>query len=194
MSRFTVSNVAFRSNNSIIDRGKEFMSVLSQEFFKDKKINHYTTASRFKALVCERWNRTLKNLLYKFFTYSKTKRFVEVLPQLVDEYNSREHSVTKMIPNDVSYYNQHLLFLDGVRDRYDLSTDNQKPKYVLNDAVRFAKAKLPFSRGFEKTFTDEIFYVSSISRSPLITYKIVDDRGIVVETRFYEQELVRADD
>ena len=42
------------------DLGSEFYNKTVQDYFKSKGITHYSSASDFKAAICERFNRTLK--------------------------------------------------------------------------------------------------------------------------------------
>jgi len=42
----------------------------------------------------ERVNRTLRDKLYKYFTYKNTYRYVDVLLEFVKGYNATVHSTT----------------------------------------------------------------------------------------------------
>ena len=46
--------------------------------------------------MVERFSRTLKVRMYKYFTTTDTKRWVEVLDDLVQNYNTSYHRTTKM--------------------------------------------------------------------------------------------------
>ncbi|KMQ83264.1 hypothetical protein RF55_20493 [Lasius niger] len=48
--------------------GKEFYNADVQWLMRKHDINHYSTYSVLKALVVERFNRTLKNDMWKMFT------------------------------------------------------------------------------------------------------------------------------
>src|SRR5437899_3163822 len=51
------------------DKGTEFLAAKSQAFFKQHGIKHYVTQNEdIKASVVERFNRTLKGLMYRYFT------------------------------------------------------------------------------------------------------------------------------
>ena len=49
------------------DMGKEFYNVDVQKVLKKHDINHYSTYSVMKASIVERWNRTLKEKMWKMF-------------------------------------------------------------------------------------------------------------------------------
>ena len=66
------------------DKGTEFPNWAFQQFLKDNEIRHYTSENEdIKCSVVERWNRTLKTKMWRYFTYASTLRDVDVLPALV---------------------------------------------------------------------------------------------------------------
>ena len=51
------------------DQGSEFTNKHIQNFFKDNNIKWYHTFNRdIKCSICERYNRTILNKIYKNFT------------------------------------------------------------------------------------------------------------------------------
>ena len=50
------------------DKGTEFLNGNFQSFLKEKSIHLFTTNSELKASVLERFNRTLKTRMWKYFT------------------------------------------------------------------------------------------------------------------------------
>ena len=58
-----------------------------------------------KAAVVERFNRTLKGRLWRYFTHKNTYRYIDILQKIVDAYNNSWHSGTKMAPAKVNLYN-----------------------------------------------------------------------------------------
>ena len=65
----------------------------------------YSTFNEGKAVVIERFNRTLKNKMFKYFTANGTYRYIDILSSLIDEYNNKKHNSTKLSPNKL-YYNK----------------------------------------------------------------------------------------
>ena len=45
----------------------------------------YSTENEEKSTVVERWNRTMKNKMYKYFTANMTWSYIDVLPEMVDK-------------------------------------------------------------------------------------------------------------
>ena len=61
------------------------------------------------AAIVERFNRTLKTRMYRYFTQSKSYRYVDVLQDLVQSYNHTYHSSIGMAPASVSVKNERLV-------------------------------------------------------------------------------------
>ena len=59
-----------------------------------------------KAAVVERFNRTLKQKMYRYFTAKRTRRYVDVLPDLVHSYNNNHHRSIGMAPMEVTADNE----------------------------------------------------------------------------------------
>ena len=58
----------------------------------------YSTFNEGKAVVIERFNRTLKNKMFKYFTANGTYKYIDILSSLINEYNNKKHSSTKLSP------------------------------------------------------------------------------------------------
>jgi len=54
------------------------------------------------AAIAERFNRTLKEKMYRYCTAKHTRRHVDLLQDLVDSYNHTYHSSIVMAPADVT--------------------------------------------------------------------------------------------
>jgi len=73
------------------DREKEFLNWKFQSMLKRHNIYFYTSENYdIKAAVIERYNRTLKTKMYKYFTFKNTS-YIDVLQDVVDSYNSTHH-------------------------------------------------------------------------------------------------------
>ncbi|CAL1671912.1 unnamed protein product [Lasius platythorax] len=64
------------------DREKEFYNAKVLKITKKRKIRHYSTYSVMKSVV-ERFNRTLKNVMWKYCTLNGTYKWIDALPRLL---------------------------------------------------------------------------------------------------------------
>eukprot|EP00732_Lithocolla_globosa_P001841 Lithocolla_globosa_v1_NODE_1030_length_2930_cov_412.241391.p3 type:complete len:106 gc:universal NODE_1030_length_2930_cov_412.241391:2875-2558(-) len=84
------------------DDGKEFYNKEFKELFKKHQIELFSTKNETKASIIERFNRTLKNKMYKLFEVNQNFRYIDDLQDLIDNYNNTYHRSIKMKPIDVN--------------------------------------------------------------------------------------------
>ena len=77
------------------DLVKEFYNKSVRSLFKKYDINHYSVHSQFKAALVERFNRTLRERLTRYFTRTGKKVWYGVLPKIVNAYNHSSHRALK---------------------------------------------------------------------------------------------------
>ena len=79
------------------DKGKEFLNADVNFFLKDGNTELWVSENDdVKAALFERFNRTLKDRMYKYVTANNTKRWIDMLPNLLDGYNNSYHRSMKM--------------------------------------------------------------------------------------------------
>ena len=170
------------------DKGTEFINRQTQQLFKKHNINWFTTQNETKAQVVERFNRTLKDRMYRYFSAKNTKRWTNVLSPLLENYNSSYHRSIKTTPTEASKKkNQQQTY----RNLYDkVPTETQTPKFKTGDYVRISKYRTKFSRGYEPNFTNEVFVVTDVLKTTPPTYNIAEIKHAdkIIGT-FYEEEL-----
>jgi transposase InsO family protein len=70
------------------DKGTEFTNRIFQKFLNEHDVHFFTTYNEeTKANIVERFNRTLKTKMWKYFTYRETLPYVDVLSDMVASYN-----------------------------------------------------------------------------------------------------------
>ena len=93
--------------------------------------------------ICERYNRTILNKIYKNFTLNKNTIWINDLDKLVEKYNNSYHRSIKMSPINASKKsNEHI-----VRNNlYNFKITDKKPKFKINDKVRVSLLKNTFEK------------------------------------------------
>ena len=169
------------------DKGREF-------FNKDVRdlVYLYATENEEKSSIAERWIRTMKEKMFKYFTDYNTNKYIDVLPELVEDYNNTVHSSTKLTPTDASKEENELkVWRNLYPDRYKTSRLN--PKFSVGDKVRITKKKTVFEKGYTARWTEEIFTIKEIRETNPLTYKLEDLQGEEIEGTFYEPELQKTE-
>jgi len=171
--------------NMHTDEGKEFFNSKFQDLMKEHKINHYNTYSKLKASIVERFNRTLKEKMYRKFTADNTTQWIDFLDELVAKYNNTRHSTIGMMPSQVDKKNKHL-----VLERLATSkTPIRKPRFKIDDIVRISKNKTIFDKGYVGNWTEELFKIIKVKNTVPVVYLLEDLANEKLTGSFYEQEL-----
>ena len=173
------------------DKGTEFVNATVQQYLKRRGVSFHTTHNPdIKGAVIERFNKTLKSRMYKYFTKNNTYRYLDAIGKLLTGYNNSVHSTLGMPPSKVNPSNIYSVW----KRMNSLWTRIPKGnvKYKVGDLVRITKEKVKFAKGYEQNFSTEIFQVVKvIRRVPQPVYELSDLQGRPIEGRFYNYELVK---
>ena len=81
-----------------VDKGAEFYNSDLKNLLKKYDIKMYSTHNAEKVSVVERWNRTIKTKLWKYFSANGTYKYTDILQALTDKYNRTKHRSTGYTP------------------------------------------------------------------------------------------------
>ena len=149
------------------DKEPAFLSKQMQQFFKNQNIKIYHTNSNLKAVVIERFNRSLRELMMKQFTKNNNTIWYNILPKLIKIYNNRYHSTIKMKPSQVNKDNEKYI----KENIYTYDKISKAPKFKINEIVRISLKRRDL---FDKPsanikWSEELFKIHSINISNIIT-------------------------
>ena len=172
------------------DKEPAFFSKETQQFFKDNNVKIYHTNSHLKAVVIERFNRSLRELMMKEFVKNNNTIWYNILPKLIKIYDNRYHGTIKMKPIEVNKSNEKYI----KENIYTYNKTTKNPKFKINDLVRISLKRRDL---FDKPsgnikWTEELFKIHSINKSNVITYKIKGLNDGIIEGIFYEKELQKS--
>lgn len=162
-----------------------------KEYFIHREIQFFTTRDpTTKAAICERFIRTIKGIIYKYFTYTKSMKYIDVLDSLTFLYNNRLHSSIGMSPCNVNESNVLNVWL-YTQNREKRHTKIKKPNICVGDLVRVSNPKTTFEKGYKPKWSDEVFsIVRVLNRTPVVYLsRIKDIEGNLIKANFYETEL-----
>ena len=94
----------------LTNRGTEYKKTLFQDQLAEYQIKFNTSENDdIKAAIVERFNQTLKTRMYRYFTHSKSYRYVNVLHDLVHSYIHTYHTSIETAPISVNVKNGRLV-------------------------------------------------------------------------------------
>ena len=171
-----------------MDKGTELYNQQLKAVLAANNVTLYSTENEEKSSIVERWNRTMKNIMWKCFKTNNTQKYIDVLPIMVEKYNNTYHRSIKLTPSDArnpaNYQRIHNALYAKVYAR-----KATVPKFYVGDKVRITRKKGTFEKGFTPNWTEEVFTISSVKATKPATYTIKDTLGEPVQGTFYEQEL-----
>ena len=156
------------------DDGKEFHNVGVKTILKNSGVEYFSTYSERKAAIVERSNKTLKTSMWKYFNAKDTNKWIDVLDDFVNNYNTTKHSVIGMKPADVNEANKNQVW---IRLFGQPVGKIPSPKFKIGDHVRISKYKNVFAKGYEANFTEEIFQVEKVFAGDPNMYELKDLEG-----------------
>ena len=191
------------------DKGSEFKNRWVKSFLKKEGVHAIYTQNETKANYAERVIRTMKNLIYRYFIKKRTYRYVDVLQDLVTNYNQRPHrSLGEHTPASVNEKNADeirlVAYLSTQKKSPKRNTDKMKTskksmlkkrnkmvfKYKIGDDVRISQLKHSFQRDYQQKWTEEYFKVfKRYQRDGISVYRIKDLADDPIDGTFYESEL-----
>jgi hypothetical protein len=184
-----------KPNKIQIDGGNEFKGVCKR-YLNDLGIELYLTESKIKAGVVERFNRTLKEKMWRMFTFHRNKKFLPYLQDLVKSYNSSYHRSIKMRPIDVDTKNEKEVFLrlfGFSSDIDDISGESfnkiEKIGFKIGDYIRIPSQKNIFDKGYTGNWGKEVFLIDKILPRVPVVFKIKDLSGDILPGVYYKEQI-----
>jgi len=173
------------------DQGKEFENKNIQLFFTKNGIKQFSVKSPYKAAIVERFHRTLRGRMVRYFTKNGTRKWIDILDDIVAGYNAAKHkALFNASPDSINSENAMQLW----EARNSDTVITEKSVFKVGDFVRLALVRKTFERGYTPNWTEELFRISKIDRtSSPIMYIVVDDDNDEIDGKFYRQELQKVD-
>ena len=179
------------------DEGSEYYNKTVKNLLKKRGIQLYSTQSReIKVSIAERFIRTLKSRIYKYMTHNNVLRYVDVLKQIVENYNDTKHRTlgeTPRVVHNIIDIRKIRFFFKKIHKLKREVKNNISRDLDVGESVSIANIGRHnlFMKGFKVQNTKEIFKIKNINSlfSPK-TYYLEDLEGEPIIGTFYREELV----
>ena len=171
------------------DAGREFYNTEVKTLLKKHDITLYSTENEEKCSVIERWNRTIKTKLWKYFTANHTHKYIDVLDALIEKYNNTVNRAIGMTPTEARKPSNHGAVFRHLYFKKMAKLGEKKPKFQIGDKVRLGVKKDLFEKSYIINWSDKIYTIKRVFATRPITYKVEDDKGVEHKGKFYEQDL-----
>ena len=157
------------------------------QFFKDNNVKIYYTHSHLKAVIIERFNKSLRELMMKSFVKNNNTVWYNILQELIKTYNNRYHSTIKTKPKNVNKLNEKNI--KNTAYNYDIT--NKKPKFRVDDLVRISlKRRTLFDKPTGNIkWCEQLYKIYKIDKSNVIKNQLKDMNNEIIKGQFYEKEI-----
>ena len=111
--------------------------------------------------MVERFNRTMKTAMWKRLDEMNSRRWIDILDDLIDYYNNeRIHSSIGVTPYEASQKeNEDELREYQYEDVKKLRPEDVKTKFNMHDIVRISRVKGTFEKGYMANWSRELFEI-----------------------------------
>ena len=134
----------------------------------------------------ERFNRTLKSRLYRYFTAASTTQYLDISPSLVQRYNDDVHRSIGMVPKDVTVKNEAEVWQ---RLYGQVTKTRRRGRLKEGDKVRLSERVKTFKKGNLPQWAEEVFRIQRVIQGPVLMYKVEEFDGTPVKGTFYAEDI-----
>lgn len=187
-----IKSSCVKMNHLQTDDGKEFFNKTFSNLMNRYKINHYSTKSEMKAAIVERFNRTLKTLMFKRFSLKGNYVWYNILADLINTYNNKFHRTIGMKPIEVNKENEDVVMKRIKKNTKPTQEKLPPKKFLPGDKVRISKYKNVFTKGYLPNWTNEVFNIYRVQPTIPETYILKDNKGEILQGSFYGHELLKS--
>ena len=159
--------VSKRQPNLIrIDRGKEFFSINFQNFLNNNNIKHFSRNTSIGAVVAQKFKRTIRDLPKRPVFEKGDGNWIDVLPGVTEQDNSRIHSSAKLTPIPAPLKMKEGFVYQNLLDK----RKKIKPKFQINDLVRDVDIKRTFSKEIPLNCPENCI---KLQKNSMIQYRVI---------------------
>lgn len=169
-----------------VDFGPEFYNRHFESLMKKYNVKMFSVHSSTKASLIERAILTLKRRLFKWMTHNGTKRFLEILPQIIHSYNHTRHKSTGLRPVDITKKNEKEVWIRQYADQFPLKVNF---KFKVGQRVRLVKDKKLFEKSYLPGWSSAIYTIVSRRATSPVTYQLKNAEGQTLNRAVYEQQI-----
>lgn len=172
------------------DLGKEFTGKAMRTFLAMRGIRQTFAKQSTHAQICERFIRSIRNLIRAYMVQHNTHRFIDRLQDLINVYNNRKHSSIGMSPNSMTEYTGGF-GSDYESLKWKERTRPRSFKFKIGDKVRIATVRSIFDKHTYNYSTEEFTVHKRSIKDNVNVYELRDCANDDLEGLFYEHELVK---
>ena len=151
-----------------MDEGTEFTNKKIKKWFEDNDIETFFTSDSHKLAIINRFHRTLKDKLIKYFLSSDSTRWIDVIDEIIKNYNNTINSGIGFTPKQASkpmiqnyIINKKIEESQGIEK---INDEDEVEHLSINDKVRIRIKSDIFDKGKLK-YGEYIYTVTNVYKN-----------------------------
>ena len=185
----SIFNTGVSCNRFWSDRGSEFYNSSVKQLFKEKGVDLYSTQNEPKAMIAERFIRTLRKKIETSFIITDSTVWYNVLDTLVDEYNNQPHRHLHGMTPRQARKQKNSKFVYKCQFEKKFSQKDRQPRFNVGDKVRISLTKNLMEKESNASWSEEIFQIRKLVFSDRVLYKLEDLAGEHLKGSYYPEQL-----
>ena len=117
-----------------------------------------------------------------------TWEYLYKLDDFVKTINTRLNRTTGMPPYKVTKKDEARIVGEA---KMQSEAMRRKAKFKPSELVRISRLELPFKKGYQQNYSDEVFKITKVATLTPPTYHLEDSSSEKIHGKFYKQELVK---
>ena len=171
---------ARKPNKVWVDKGSKCYNRSVKSWLQISDKEKHSMHNEGKTVVAERYNRTLKNKIYKYMTSVSKNVHIDKLVVINNKYNNTYQSIVKMKCLDVT---------SSTYVNFNKENNKKAPKFEVDDHARNLKNKNTFAKGYVSNWFEEDFVIQEVKNTVPWTSFTSDINGEEIVRTFYKKEL-----
>ena len=167
-------------NTITTDSGSEFTNNKVKLWFDHHKIEvFYVVGDSHKLGIINRFHRTLKNKLLKYFTASGSVTWINIIEKIIYNYNNTYHRGIGFTPQEAedSGLIQSKIVNDAIDKTNDITSNDKKDNFKIGDLCRILKTKDIFDK-MSSNYSTEIYRIIDIKKNSISVSPVNDNNTI----------------
>lgn len=190
-----IERMSKKPNVFAFDMGKEFKNEIVEKFLKNIGIKTFFTLAENKSAVVERFQKTFQKSLYTYLVEKETFCYIDVLEDLLNNYNNTVHTTIKMTPAQAQLPSNKILLEEAHAEiKSKRRLEKVQPIYKKNQHVRVSLKKNKFTRSYDVANSYEEYIIHDILTDRIVPYYILKDwKNRILTGKFLQSQLQPVD-
>jgi len=157
-------NDAKEINKITADSGSEFTNKKVSDWFQDNNITlFFVIGDSHKLGIINRFHRTLKEKILKYFIASGTTRWIDVIDKIIKNYNNTENRTIGCTPTEASNHFIQSIIINNAQQKTE-EMENKSIKYNIGDKCRIKEQSKLFDK-MKRKYSSDIYTIIKVNKN-----------------------------